>query len=87
MPKYAKIVSKITTFNTKPMIKEFKRITKIYQRNPKHYQVITQSNNRQIITNKYLVIYNKSESLSVRGYFFTILLSKFYNHLSNSLIV
>ena len=72
IPNNIKIIPKITTFNTKPMLKEFKRITKIYQKNPKHYQVITQSINRQIIKNKYLAIYNKSESLSVRGHFFTI---------------
>ena len=69
------------------MLKEFKRITKIIPKDAKHYQVIAQSINRQIIKNKYLAIYNKSESLSVRGHFFTILLSNFYNHLSNSLIV
>ena len=50
--KYHNIIPKITTFNIKPMIKEFKRITKMYQKNPKHYQIITQSINRQIIKNK-----------------------------------
>ena len=49
IPNNIKIIPKITTFNIKPMLKEFKRITKMYQKNPKHYQIITQSINRQII--------------------------------------
>ena len=57
----SKIIPKITTFNTKQMLKEYQRITKIipkeskiyikwkYNIKKKHYEVIVQSINRQII--------------------------------------